>query len=46
MKTLGILAAVFYLSLTAATQLLFEVGGHPLDTLAKGAPHPVLADRR
>ena len=43
MKTLGLIAVVFYLVLTAATQLLLGVGGHPLEALARGEARPVLA---
>ena len=38
MRTLGLLAVMFYLVLTALTHVLLQVGGHPLETLAKGEP--------
>jgi len=45
MKTLGLMAVTFYLVLTALTHALLEQGGHPLDTLAKGAPERAVIAR-
>jgi hypothetical protein len=45
MKTLGLIAAVFYLTLTAVTQMLLHQGGDPLHHLARSGPPRLLASR-
>ncbi len=41
MRTLALVAAVFYLALTAVTEALLRRGGAPLELLARAAPPPV-----